>query len=159
MYATSAVTLFDSDRRQKYGRALNLIPVQLVYNVYCEEALDINDMVPQVRHLVEMGGVPPSFEDSFRIDIHIYVRPMPMMTYRELLESRDPSNMNLFVYCDLAHELSLPEEYEEVNKDPSILCVDFDWPTPNSTQWRKLRAMIAVRVLQLLDRERNSWEQ
>lgn len=162
IYAISAVSLFDWDRRLKYGHALDLLPVVMSFNVYHIvpiPLLEINHLLDNVRELLNAAGVPSGPGFSFRVMIHIHAMPLRALTLEELIAKRDLSNMNLFVYCDSAHTLTLPEEYAEVNKDPSILCVDFDWPTPNSAKWRKFRAMIAVRVLQLLDRERNSFEQ
>lgn len=159
LYATNALTLFEMDRQHKYHHSLDLFPVLLSWYVYCPKAFEtINTMVGHVRELLD-AVLPVPKTNCFRIDIHIYTqRPMPM-DYESLIASRDLSNMVLTIFCNSAHLLTRPDEYAEVNKDPTVLCVDFDWPEPNSTNWKRLRAMILVRVLQLLDRERNSWEQ
>lgn len=159
LYATNALTLFEMDRQHNYHRSLDLFPVLLGWYVYCPTAWEtINTMVTHVRELLDTV-LPQPKANCFRIDIHIYTqRPKPM-DYESLIESRDLSNMVLTIFCNSAHLLARPDEYAEVNKDPSVLCVDFEWPQPNTTNWKRLRAMILVRVLQLLDRERNSWEQ
>lgn len=159
-YATSALALFEWDRHQKYHQSLDLFSVKLGWYVYCPKAWEtINTMVTHVRELLDAAAVPLTSDNCFRIDIHIQTKLEWPRTYDELVASRDLSNMMLTVFCNSAHQLTRPDEYAEVNKDPSVLCIDFDWPQPNTTNWKRLRAMILVRVLQLLDRERNSWEQ